>query len=169
MRLRLRTVAALLAMALFAAPAMAQEQRGSIEGVVKDASGAVLPGVTVEARSSGSGVLSATTNETGNFRFPSVLPGTYEVTANLAGFKTAKVSDVEVKLGSVKNVEFSLSLASVTENVTVTAESPIVDTKTSGKSTNIRAEQVSLLPHGRDFTTLVTQAPGVNNESKSAG
>jgi TonB dependent receptor/Carboxypeptidase regulatory-like domain len=167
--MRLRSFAALLAIALFAWPAAAQEQRGSIEGVVKDASGGVLPGVTVEARSSGSGVLSTTSDTTGNFRFPSVLPGTYEVTATLAGFKSGKVGSVEVKLGSVKSVEFNLQLASVTENVTVTAESPIVDVKSSGKSTNIRAEQVNLLPHGRDFTTLVTQAPGVNNESKSAG
>src|SRR5205823_4273924 len=167
--MRIRVFAALLAMTLFAGPAAAQEQRGTIEGLVKDSSGAVLPGVTVEARSGGSGVLSATSDSTGNFRFPSVLPGTYEISATLAGFKSAKVSNVEVKLGSVKSVDFNLQLASVTENVTVTAESPIVDVKTSGKSTNIRAEQVNLLPHGRDFTSLVTQAPGVNNETKSAG
>src|SRR5215471_11987803 len=167
--MRLRTFAALLAIALFAWPAAAQEQRGSIEGVVKDSQGGVLPGVTVEARSGGSGVLTTTTNETGTFRFPSVLPGTYEVSATLAGFKPAKVSEVEVKLGSVKSVEFGLQLATVSENVTVTAESPIVDVKSSGKSTNIRAEQVSLLPHARDFTSLITQAPGVNNEAKSAG
>jgi hypothetical protein len=167
--MRLKTFAALLAITLFAWPVAAQEQRGSIEGIVKDASGGVLPGVTVEAKAPGSGVLSSTTNESGSFRFPSVLPGTYEVSANLAGFKPVKVGDVEVRLGSVKSVEFNLQLASVAENVTVTAESPIVDTRSSGKSTNIRAEQVSLLPHARDFTSLVTQAPGVNNESKSAG
>src|SRR5260221_2585540 len=157
--------AALLAIALFASPAVAQEQRGSIEGVVKDSSGAVLPGVTVEAHSGGSGMLSTTSNETGIFRFPSVLPGVYEVSANLAGFKPAKVADIEVKLGSVKSVEFNLQLASVSEAVTVTAESPIVDTKSSGKSTNLRAEQVNLLPHARDFTSLLSQAPGVNNET----
>ena len=167
--MRNRVFAALFAIALFAWPAAAQEQRGSIQGVVKDSSGAVLPGVTVEATSGGSGVLSATSDASGNFRFPSVMPGVYVVSANLAGFKPAKVSDVDVRLGSVKSVEFNLQLASVSENVTVTAESPIVDTKTSGKSTNIRAEQISLLPHARDFTSLVTQAPGVNNETKSAG
>ena len=167
--MRIRTFAALLAIVLVAWPVAAQEQRGSIEGVVKDTSGAVLPGVTVEAKSGGSGVLSTTTNDTGNFRFPSLLPGVYEVSANLSGFKAAKVADVEVKLGSVKSVEFSMQLAGVSESVNVTAESPIVDTKSSGKSTNIRAEQVTLLPHNRDFTSLVTQAPGVNNESKSSG
>src|SRR4051794_26319527 len=167
--MRIRVFAALLAMTLFAWPAAAQEQRGSIEGIVKDSSGAVLPGATVEARSAGSGVLTATSDATGNFRFPSVLPGVYEVSATLSGFKAGKVSNVEVRLGSIKSVDFSLSLATMSESVTVTAESPIVDTKSSGKSTNIRAEQVNLLPHNRDFTSLVTQAPGANNESKSAG
>jgi TonB dependent receptor/Carboxypeptidase regulatory-like domain/TonB-dependent Receptor Plug Domain len=166
--MRLRTFATLLAVLLLALPAAAQEQRGSIEGVVKDSSGAVLPGVTIEARSPGSGVLSTVSDANGNFRFPSVLPGTYEVSATLASFKPAKVSNVEVKLGSMKSVEFNLQLASVAESVTVTAESPIVDVKSSGKSTNLRAEQVELLPHGRDYLTLLMQAPGVNNEAKSA-
>ena len=99
---------------LFAGPATAQEQRGSIDGVVKDSSGGVLPGVTVEAHSSGSGVLSTTTDASGAYRFPSVLPGTYEVTATLASFKPAKVANVVVSLGSIKSVDFALALASVT-------------------------------------------------------
>src|SRR5712671_5880918 len=81
--MRLRSFAALLAITLFAWPAAAQEQRGSIEGVVEDTSGAVLLGVTVEARSGGSGVLAATSDGSGNYRFPSLLPGLYEVSANL--------------------------------------------------------------------------------------
>ena len=80
---------------LFAWPAAAQEQRGSIDGVVKDSSGGVLPGVTVEAHSSGSGVLTTTSDATGTYRFPSVLPGVYEITANLASFKPSKVSNVD--------------------------------------------------------------------------
>jgi len=167
--MRLRTLTVLLCALLFALPASAQEQRGSIDGVVKDSSGGVLPGVTVEARSGGSGVLTTTTDATGMYRFPSVLPGVYEITANLASFKPSKVSNVVVQLGGIKTVDFALSLASVTEAVTVTAEAPLVDVKQSGRSTNIRAEQVELLPHNRDFTSLVTQAPGANNETKSAG
>src|SRR6266542_1110607 len=96
--MRLRSLAALLAIALFASPVAAQEQRGSIEGVVRDASGAVIPGATVEARSAGSGVLSTTTDANGSFRFPSVLPGVYEVSATLSGFKPAKTTNVEVRL-----------------------------------------------------------------------
>ena len=167
--MRARTLAALMAVLLFAWPVAAQENRGSIEGYVKDSSGAVLPGVTVTLEG-GSGVkIEATTDASGLYRFPSIAPGQYVVSANLSGFRTGKVPDVEVALGQVKKVDFSLALAGVTETVMVTGESPLVDVRQSAKSTNIRAEQVALLPHGRDFTTLVTQAPGVNNEAKSNG
>jgi hypothetical protein len=131
--MRVRSFAAVLAIALLCAwPASAQEQRGSIEGVVKDTSGAVLPGVTVEAHSAGSGVLTAVSDESGNYRFPSLLPGIYEVSATLSGFATGKVGDIEIKLGSIKKVDFAMQLAGVTEQVNVTAESPLVDVKTSG-------------------------------------
>src|SRR2546427_1073547 len=110
--MRSRIFSVLLCALLFAWPVAAQEQRGSIEGVVKDTTGAVLPGVTVEARSAGGGVLSTTSDGSGQFRFPSVLPGVYEVSANLSSFKPARVSDVRVLLGSIKTVDFNLQLAS---------------------------------------------------------
>jgi hypothetical protein len=163
----LRTFSVLLSVLLFTSPAAAQEQRGSIEGVVKDTSGAVLPGVTVEARSAAGAVLATVTDGTGTYRFPSVLPGMYELNANLASFKAEKVSDIPVALGQVKTVDFTLKLAGVTEQVNVTGESPLVDVKQSTRATNIRAEQVELLPHNRDFTSMLTQAPGTNYEPKS--
>ena len=116
---------------LFAWPAAAQEQRGSIEGVVKDSSGAVLPGVTVTAET-GSGVKLDTTSDGGHGSLSVGAPGMYKVSANLAGFKPAKVSDVEVRLGSVKKVEFNLS-SRPSPKVTVTAESPIVDVKQAAR------------------------------------
>jgi hypothetical protein len=167
--MRLRSFAALLAIALFAWPVAAQEQRGSIEGVVKDSSGAVLPGATVTV-TGGAGVsLDTVSDSTGSYRFPSLLPGTYAITAKLSGFTDSKVSDVLVQLGSAKKVDFALTVAGVSESVKVTAEAPIVDVKQSAKGTNIRAEQVELVPHARDFTSLVIQAPGANDEHKSAG
>ena len=158
-----------MAVLLFAWPAAAQEQRGSIEGVIKDSSGAVLPGVTVEARTNTGVVLTATTDSEGVYRFPSLLPGTYEITASLTGFAPKKQGDVLVNLGQVKKVDLAMALQGVAESVQVTAESPLVDVRQSARQTNIRAEQVELLPHGRDFTSLVTQAPGANNESKLGG
>jgi hypothetical protein len=167
--MRVRTFAALMVALLLAAPLAAQELRGSIEGVVRDTSGAVLPGATVEAKTTNGVVLSTTSDATGTFRFPAVAPGTYVVTGTLQGFQTGTVNDVIVGLGQIKRVDFSLSLQGVAETVQVSAESPLVDVKQNARQTNIRAEQVELLPHGRDFTTLVTQAPGANQESKLGG
>ena len=83
--MRIRLFAALVAIALCAGPAMAQEQRGSIEGIVKDASGGVLPGVTV-ALAGGSGAkLDTVSDAQGLYRFPSLAPGTYTVTADQDG------------------------------------------------------------------------------------
>jgi len=163
-----RPFAILLLIGALVAPVWAQEQRGSIEGVVKDASGAVLPGATVEADNNGR-ITSTVTDAVGVYRFPSLAPGNYRVSANLQGFVAKEVVEVRVGLGQIKKVDFALPLAGVAESVTVTAETPLVDVRQSARQTNIRAEQLELLPQGRDFTTLVTQAPGANNESKLGG
>ena len=166
--MRARTLAALMAVLLLSWPVAAQDQRGTIEGTVKDASGAVLPGVTVEAKTATGAVLSATSDASGGFRFPSVVPGRLRSDARpWRALRRRSSADVNVGLGQIKRLEFALSLAGVAETVSVTAESPIVDIKQNARQTNIRAEQVDLLPHGRDFTTLVTQAPGANQESEA--
>jgi outer membrane receptor protein involved in Fe transport len=165
--MRKSTLGVLLSLLLIACPVLAQDQRGSIQGVVKDNSGAVLPGANVEARSEAGAVASTVTDSNGAFRFPSLAPGTYEVTASLQGFSSAKLGDIPVSLGQTKTIELGLAVGGVTEKVQVTAEPPLIDTKQSGRQTTIRAEQIDLLPHNRDFTSLVTQAPGVNLEFKS--
>jgi len=163
-----RPFAILLLIGALVAPVWAQDQRGSIEGVIKDASGAVLPGATVDADSNGR-ITSTTSDAVGVYRFPSLAPGNYRVSANLQGFVAKEVFEVRVGLGQIKKVDFALPLAGVAESVTVTAETPLVDVRQSARQTNIRAEQVELLPKGRDFTTMVTQAPGANNEAKLGG
>ena len=102
----LRTFAALLAVSLLALPIAAQEQTGSIQGVVKDSSGAVLPGATVEARiTSGAGVRTAVTDSNGIYRFPALPPGTYELSANLQSFVPAKVTDAVLSLGKQLTID----------------------------------------------------------------
>ena len=159
----------MLVAALFAWPAMAQEQRGVLEGVVRDASGAVLPGVTIEARAESGAVLTTVSDDQGHYRFPSLLPGNYTLTATLTGFNPKTSEPIRVALGQVKAYDFALALSGVTETVAVTAFSPLVDIRQPARQTNIRNEQVELLPKGRDFTSLVTQAPGANNEDKLGG
>ena len=86
--------------------AAAQETRGSIEGIIKDPSGAVLPGVTVEAKGVNvAGAQTAVTDAAGIYRFPSLQPGTYEIVATLQGFKTAKSEQVALSLGQVLKVD----------------------------------------------------------------
>jgi len=168
--MRVRTLAVLLGLWLVAAPAAAQEQRASIEGTVKDNTGAVLPGVTVDAKNlSQGGVASAVSDAGGYFRFPSLAPGAYEVTAKLSGFTPKTFSRVELTLGQTKVLDMALGVSGLSETVQVTSEQPLIDIKSSQRSYSITADQFVKLPKGRDFSTIVTQAPGANFEAKSNG
>ena len=116
---RSASLCGLLAFLLFFAPvASAQETRGSIEGVVKDSSGAVLPGVTVEARNPQGAVTSVVTDGSGQYRFPSLQPGRYSVTATMSGFKKIGFDNVDLLLGhgylqpAIVNVSSSSSMPS---------------------------------------------------------
>jgi hypothetical protein len=167
--MRKHLLLALCCALLFVLPTAAQEQRGSIEGVIKDASGAVMPGALVEAKSPTGVTFSATTDASGGFRLPSLPPGTYNVTASLPGFTTKTVEDVNVYLGQIKKVDFMLPVSGVAETVMVTAVSPLIDIRQSARAANIRSAQIDLLPHNRDFSSLIVQAPGANQENKSGG
>src|SRR5215213_5812667 len=125
--MRFARIAMLFAMTLCAGAAAAQEQRGSVEGIVRDASGAVLPGVAVTLEGASGVKLETTSGGEGIYRFPSVGPGLYRISANLQGFNPGKVEAVQVSLGEVRKVDFGLALAGVTENVQVTAQSPSID------------------------------------------
>ena len=119
----------LAALLSFGSVASAQEQTVSIQGVVKDASGAVLPGATVEARNPLAGTNTAVSNDDGVYRFPALPPGKYEITATLQGFTSTKLTDTVLELGRNLVIDLTMALASVTEEVSVTAESsPIIDT-----------------------------------------
>jgi hypothetical protein len=168
--MRVRTLAVLLGLWLVAAPAAAQEQRASIEGTVKDNTGAVLPGVTVDAKNlSQGGVASAVSDAGGFFRFPSLAPGAYEVTAKLSGFTPKTFSRVELTLGQTKSLDIALGVSGLSETVQVTSEQPLIDVKSSQRAYSITSDQFVKLPKGRDFSSVVTQAPGANFEAKSAG
>ena len=168
--LNVGVVAALALVAMFAvAPAGAQEQVGAIEGSVTDESGAVLPGATVEAVSAGGTRLAGTTNESGAFRFPRVPPGTYVVVAKLDGFNPAEVTNVNVRLGETVTANITLAVGAVSETISVVGEAGQVDVKSSATAASISAEQIELLPKGRDFTGVATQAAGAAQEGFLGG
>ena len=160
----------MLLMAGAGSPASAQEQGGSIQGIVKDSSGAVLPGVTIEARSpSAVGVSTTVTDARGEYRFPALPSGTYEVTGTLQGFAPKKIPDTLLQLGQILKVDVVLQVAALAESVLVTAESPVIDVKQNAATASITKEIIELIPKGRDFTSVVTTAPGANDETKSGG
>jgi Carboxypeptidase regulatory-like domain/TonB-dependent Receptor Plug Domain len=163
----LRLVVFLLLAAL---PLTAQETTSSIQGTVTDPSGAVLPGVTVEAKRVGGGTtFTSTTDSEGRYRFPSLPPGVYMVTASLQGMESASAKNVEARLGASPKVDLQLRLSAVAETISVTAEAPLVDVTSSTVATSLRAESFEKLPRGRDFTSIVTQAAGASNEGKAGG
>ena len=149
-----------------AAPAYAQgggaSSTGTIQGRVTDAQGAVLPGVTVTATSPALlGQQTAVTSETGNYRFPAVPPGTYTVTYELAGFNTVKREGISITLGFTANLNVELALATLQETVTVTGESPVIDTSTTRVQQNFKLEQLQSIPNGRDMWALLAVTPSV--------
>src|SRR5215471_11234796 len=155
-----------LCLILVASAGFAQEQRGAIEGTVKDSTGGLMPGVTIEARSpSLVGVTTTTSGDDGSYRFPSLAPGVYVVTAQLQGFATWKAEGVRLELGQVLKVEISLHVASLAENVEVTAETPIIDVKQNSAGAHIDSAVIDRIPKGRDFTSVLTVAPSIDNES----
>ena len=155
---RLSTVLVLLL--AFALPASAQLQGGSISGTVTDEQGAVLPGATVTLKGVDA-TQEATTEASGQFRFLNLAPGPYAVTASLQGFSTLVRDQVQVVVGRNVDLPLALKLASVAETITVTGESPLVDTRATGTATNFTSEELTKIPTSRDPFALMRAVPGV--------
>jgi hypothetical protein len=162
----LTLVAAVLACLLASTHAFAQgggaSSTGTITGKVTDTSGGVLPGVTVNATSpSMMGVQSSVTNAEGIYRFPAIPPGTYNLSYELPGFNTLKREGIEIRLGFTAQVNVELAVASLQETVTVTGDSPVIDTSTTRTQQNFKLEQLQSLPNARDMWALLAVTPGV--------
>jgi hypothetical protein len=135
---------------------------GTIQGRVTDAQGAVLPGVTVTATSpSALGAQTTVTSEAGNYRFPAVPPGTYDLTFELAGFNNLKRSGIVIALGFTAQVNVELALATLQETVTVSGASPVIDTSATRTVQNFKLEQLQSIPNGRDMWSLLAVTPNV--------
>jgi hypothetical protein len=144
-------------------PAIAHAQGASIAGVVKDTSGAVLPGVTVEASSPVliEKVRTATTDGSGQYKIIEILPGTYTVTFSLAGFSTVKHDGVEVMGSSTASVNGEMKVGAVSETITVTGETPIVDVQSASVQTVVTKEVIDNIPTGRLGINLAALQPGM--------
>ena len=147
---------------LFATPLLAQRTTGSIAGIVRDASGAVLAAVTVTVTGANIvGVQTATTNEEGFYRFSNLPPGAYDLVYALGGFKTLTSRGLRVSLGMTAEGNVNLQVSQVSESVDVVAEAPVVDTSSNEVGTNFDRTYVENAPLRRlSFFDLVAAAPG---------
>src|SRR5438093_2005332 len=146
-----------------AIPSAAYAQ-ASIAGVVKDTSGAVLPGVTVEAASPAliERTRSVVTDGTGQYKIVDLRPGTYEVTFTLPGFSIVKRGGVELTGSFTAAVNAELRVGTVQETVTVTSETPIVDIQSTGVQKVVDHAVIDAVPTGRLPTELAVLIPGVS-------
>jgi hypothetical protein len=145
------------------APASAQLGTGDLRGKVVDQQGAVLPGVTVIAKNEGSGQYRETVSSTdGTFSMIALTPGLYEITASLTGFKKYSRAGVRVEVGKAFAIEVPLSVGGIEEQVTVTAETPLVDTSSKQIGGVVTSQELNDIPSiNRNFTTYLGTLPGV--------
>jgi hypothetical protein len=145
--------------------AFAQESRGTIIGRITDASGAVMRGVEVRAVNTATNVMAtAATNEVGNFNIPFLIPGTYQVTAELAGFKKFIRNSVEVRVSETVELDMQLEIGSVSEITEIISETPLLDTATPSLGQVIDQRRVQELPlFAGNPTEMALLAPGVVN------
>jgi hypothetical protein len=158
-----RLVSFVLALAVLMPSAAFGQASATLHGTVTDESKAALPGVAITAVEPTSGrQYAAVTDGRGEYRLVNVLAGAYRIQAELAGFATIVISSIEVLVGQSPEVSITMKLATVQETVTVTGESPLVNTNSSQVSTNVDRRQMEELPlQGRNWMELALLSKGV--------
>jgi hypothetical protein len=150
----------ILAVLLLPATVFAQ---ASLTGTVRDGSGGVLPGVTVEAASPAliEKVRSAVTDGTGQYRIVDLRPGTYSLTFTLPGFSTVKRDGIELTGSQTLTIPIELRVGGLEETITVTGESPVVDVQNARKEIVLNAETIQTIPATRAAGALLNATPGI--------
>jgi Carboxypeptidase regulatory-like domain len=143
--------------------ASAQAVTGTIIGRVTDSSGAVVPGVTVTLTNTGTKLTRVVTTDTdGEYSAPSLPTGKYSVSAEISGFKTVTMSNIDLGVDQRVRIDVTLEVGTVSEAVTIEARSPLVQTSSSELGTTVNEEQIKTLPlNGRNFVSLTRTIPGV--------
>src|SRR6266581_4430678 len=139
------------------------QQASNIAGVVRDTSGAVLPGVTVEAASPAliEKVLTVITDGEGQFKIVDLRPGTYAVTFTLVGFSTVKRDGIDLSAGFTATVNAELRVGTVEETITVSGQSPLVDVQNTRQQTVVNRDVMDSIPTGRTPAAYAVLVPGV--------
>lgn len=162
-RVALQAVGILVMWGLLASPTTVSAQSGTIAGTARDSSGAILPGVTVEASSPAliEKVRSAATDGQGEYKIVDLRPGVYRVSFALPGFATVVRDDVTLTAGITANVNASMSVGAVEETITVSGQSVLVDVQNTTQHRAVTREAIEQLPTGRKWMDYAVLIPGV--------
>lgn len=164
---------AAIALCAVGVPALASAQ-ASITGVVRDTSGGVLPGVTVEAASPVliEKVRTAITDGNGRYQLVDLRPGEYAVTFTLAGFNTVRREGVTLVGSAAASVNAEMGVGALEETITVSGEAPVVDVQSTTRQTVLGSETIDALPTWRNYISLATLIPGAtgaDTDERAAG
>lgn len=153
--------------ALCLSPAVFGQATGNFSGTVVDKTGAAITGAAVTATSQGTGLTRATiTDATGHYLLPLMPIGIYTIRVEFKGFQTVETKDVKLQVDEARELDYTLSLSSVSSTVEVSAEAVQVETANPSLGQVITAQQVTQLPlNGRDFVQLATLTPGTAQET----
>ena len=166
-------IRALLLVIVSAIPAFAQTTSATtatVIGTIADSSGGTLPGVTVNlSGSSMMGIQSTVSSEEGSYRFVAIPPGEYMLTFELPGFSTVTRNAVRLTGNFTANINVTMGVAALEENVTVSGASPVVDTQSTAISTTFDKETLANLPSARDYWAILSEAPGVKMQRIDVG
>jgi hypothetical protein len=164
---------ALLLLVFAIVPARAQTPSGEISGIVNDASGLPVPGVTITLTNQATNVVRVVqTNESGLYVIAAIPPGMYNLKAELSGFRTVQRNDIGVQVGSANRVSFSMEVGELSETIQVQAHAPLIQTENAAISTVIENRAIVELPlNGRNYLQLASLIPGAttNGPSSSQG
>src|SRR5438309_4542526 len=157
-----RLIVAAMCLALW--PALASAQTSAIAGEVKDTSGAVLPGVTVDVSSPAliEKTRSAVTDGAGQYKITALRPGVYSVTFTLPGFSVVKRENVELTSDFTATINAEMKIGAVEETITVAAESPVVDVQNITTRTVMTRDVLDAIPTGRNIQAVGIMIPGTN-------
>lgn len=169
--MRYRVLMLLAGVLLLPAAARAQQETATVIGTIADSQRGALPGATVTARNVDTGFTRAVVSDTdGRYRLAAIPPGAYEFAAEMQGFGRGLRRGVTLTVGAEVVIDFELSVANVTEVVTITADSPIVETTTSAVQGTLRRDQIDLLPSaGRNYADLLRLIPGAAANNSTYG
>ena len=141
----------------------AQQTTGTLSGVVQDETGGVIPGAEVTSVNTGTAATrTAISDDEGRYRIPQLAPGSYEIRAELTGFQTAVLQDISLSMAQEAVIAITLRVGEITEQVVVSAEVSLVDTRSATVAALVDSQQVRDLPlNGRDFIQLAALQEGV--------